>query len=69
MFATAVGCHLSTASRLRSGERLPSRELLGRIVRIYELSRDEAFDAFTAGPATFGLFLQSRVFVDKETAS
>lgn len=62
MFSERVGCHFTTASRLRSGERLPGRRLLGRIVREYGLNRDKAFDAFTAGPDEFGVFLRETVF-------
>lgn len=63
MFSERVGCHFTTASRLRAGERLPGRRLLGRIVREYGLDRDKAFDAFTAGPDEFGVFLRETVFV------
>lgn len=62
MFSERVGCHFTTASRLRAGERLPGRRLLGRIVKEYELDRDKAFDAFTAGPVEFGTFLREFVF-------
>lgn len=61
-FSERVGCHFTTASRLRSGERLPGRRLLGRIVHTYNLDRDKAFDAFTAGPDEFGAFLRATVF-------
>lgn len=61
-FSARVGCHISTASRLRAGERLPSRELLARVVNVYGLNREDAFDAFTSGPDAFGSFLRDRVF-------
>ena len=62
MFSERVGCHFTTASRLRAGERLPGRRLLGRIVKEYGLDRDKAFDAFTSGPDEFGAFLRESVF-------
>lgn len=62
-FADRVGCHFTTASRLRSGDRMPSRELLGRIVEAYGLDKEAAFDRFTAGDsAKFGEFLRKNVF-------
>lgn len=69
MFSERVGCHFTTASRLRSGERLPGRRLLGRIINTYNLDRNKAFDAFVAGPDEFGAFLRATVFTadDVET--
>lgn len=61
-FADRVECHFTTASRLRSGERLPGRRLLGRIVKEYDLDHEGALDAFTKGPDAFGDFLRQHVF-------
>lgn len=62
-FADRVGCHFTTASRLRSGDRMPSRELLGRIVEAYDLDKRETLDLYTAGDSiAFGEFLCDRVF-------
>lgn len=62
-FADRVGCHFTTASRLRSGERMPSKALLGRIVGAYDLDKEEAFDLFTQDdPAVFGRYLREQVF-------
>jgi transcriptional regulator with XRE-family HTH domain len=62
-FAARVGCHFTTASRLRAGERMPGRELLGRIVEEFELDKAEAFKIYTAkDPAEFGEFLRTQVF-------
>lgn len=70
-FADRVGCHFTTASRLRSGERMPSKTLLGRIVEAYDLDKTEAFDLFTTGtPVEFGDYLREKVFeraVDSES--
>lgn len=62
-FADRVGCHFTTASRLRSGDRMPSRELLGRIVEAYGLDKVRTLDLFTAGDASeFGVYLRDEVF-------
>lgn len=67
VFSDRVGCHFTTASRLRAGERLPSRRLLGRIVKEYGIDRNKAFDAFTAGPEAFGALLREFVFKVSKT--
>lgn len=63
-FADRVGCHFTTASRLRSGERKPSPVLLGRIVEEYGLDREEAFDLYTKkdNNPEFGAYLRRVVF-------
>ncbi len=61
-FADRVGCHFTTASRLRSGQRLPGRKLLGKIVKEYHLDPQEALDAFTDSNETFGAYLRTNVF-------
>ncbi len=55
-----VGCDFTTASRLRNGTRLPSREMLERIIEAYDLDPREALEA-TAN-RTFGSFLKRYVF-------
>lgn len=67
-FSARVGCHFTTASRLRAGERRPSPTTLKRIVSEYGLDREKAFNAFTAGPEAFGAFLREFVF-DTEVAA
>lgn len=62
-FADRVGCHFTTASRLRSGDRMPSRELLGRIVEAYSLDKRKTLDLYTAGDSQeFGEYLRDQVF-------
>lgn len=70
-FADRVGCHFTTASRLRSGDRMPSRELLGRIVEAFDLDKEKTFDLFTSGDASqFGAHLRATVFaVESESGS
>lgn len=61
-FAEAVGCHFTTASRLRAGTRMPGRDLFNRIVAIYNLDRNEAMTAFCGPMGEFGVYLQTAVF-------
>lgn len=61
-FASRVGCHFTTVSRLKSGDRLPGRELLGRIIKAYSLDKEDALMAYIAGGATFSDFLRTNVF-------
>lgn len=61
-FSARVGCHFTTASRLRAGERRPSPTTLGRIVREYGLDGKAALAAYTSGPESFGAFLREHVF-------
>jgi len=61
-FAAAVECHFTTASRLRSGTRMPGRELFNRIVKVYSLNPIEALDAFSKTPKEFGKYLRDNVF-------
>jgi transcriptional regulator with XRE-family HTH domain len=61
-FAKKTGCHFTTASRLRSGHRLPSGRLLARIVKEFDLRADEAMQAYTSGESEFGEYLREKVF-------
>ena len=66
-FAAAVNIHYSMASRLRSGERRPSFDLLVRIADHYALSLEDAVRAAHAGD--FGSFLEEHVFAVKLPAA
>lgn len=62
-FASRVGCHFSTASRLKAGQRMPSRALLGRIIKAYGLDPLTTLRVYTAGtPAEFGEHLRVSIF-------
>jgi transcriptional regulator with XRE-family HTH domain len=61
-FGERVGCDYTMASRLRGGKRLPSRELLERIVAAYQLDGGEALAATAGGPEVFARYLSERVF-------
>lgn len=61
-FGDKVGCHYSMASRLRNGERLPSRDLLRRIISAFGLNRAEAYEAYDQGREEFSRYLRDTVF-------
>jgi hypothetical protein len=61
-FGELVGCDYTMASRLRSGDRLPSRALLERIVKTFELDGTEALRATARGGRAFADFLDQKVF-------
>jgi hypothetical protein len=61
-FGDRVGCHYSMASRLRWGQRMPGRELFGRIVREFDLDPAEALEALDGGPVVFSNYLRKNVF-------
>lgn len=61
-FADSVQCHLTTASRLRAGDRMPGRELFQRIVNVYGLEPKEALLKFTGPRDAFGQYLREKVF-------
>jgi hypothetical protein len=62
-FSKVTECHFTTASRLRSGDRMPGPELLLKIVKKYNLDPMKTLEAFgTKNPAVFGRFLRENVF-------
>lgn len=65
-FAARVGCHFTTASRLKAGERFPGRVVLGKIVREYNLDPIQVLKLYTAegeeARKAFGEYLKSVVF-------
>jgi transcriptional regulator with XRE-family HTH domain len=65
-FGDKVGCHYSMASRLRNGERLPSRDLLRRIISAFGLNRAEAYEAYDQGSKAFSQYLRDTVFEPSE---
>jgi len=56
-----IGVHYSTVSRLRSGERMPSGDLLVKIVRVFRLNLTDAFNAFEKGPYAFAPYFRQHV--------
>jgi transcriptional regulator with XRE-family HTH domain len=60
-FGEKVGCHYSMASRLRNGQRLPSRALLRRIIEAFNLDRAEAYLAYDQGKEAFSAYLRKTV--------
>lgn len=62
-FSKAVGCHFTTASRLRSGDRMPGGKILLETVKKYGLDPMKTLEAFgTEDPEVFGRFLRKDVF-------
>lgn len=68
-FGQKVGCDFTMASRLRNGQRLPSRERLEQIVSAYGLDANEALRASAAGPEAFSLYLKAKVFEPEPEAA
>lgn len=62
-FSRDVGCHFTTASRLRSGDRMPGGKILLNTVKQYGLDPMKTLEAFgTEDPEIFGDFLRKEVF-------
>jgi transcriptional regulator with XRE-family HTH domain len=61
-FADAVGCNYTMASRLRSGNRRPSADMLARICRAYNLDEGEALRKHAEGPEALSAWLREKVF-------
>lgn len=61
-FSERVGCHFTTASRLRAGTRLPGREMFNRIVKAYDLDPMESLRAYVGPRSEFGEYLRREVF-------
>lgn len=61
-FGARVRCDFTMASRLRNGVRLPSRDLLGRIVAAYGLDANEALQATSQGAEVFSAYLREKIF-------
>lgn len=72
-FAAKVGCHFTTASRLKAGDRLPSIELLSRIILVYGLDANQMMEMVfsTNIPKSdrrdaFGRYLRQNIFNVKD---
>jgi len=63
-FAKRAHVSSATASKLRTGGRLPSTELLHRIVVLWDLDPMAALRAHARGPAVFSAWLRVHVFDD-----
>lgn len=61
-FGRATGMHFTTASRYRTGDRVPSTRVALAIVEIYNLDALEVLKAIDAGPQAFGHLLRMQVF-------
>jgi transcriptional regulator with XRE-family HTH domain len=63
-FASKVGCNHTMASRLRSGQRMPSAAMLGRICDAYHLDKSVALTKYAEGRDIFSAWLREHVFGD-----
>lgn len=63
-FAERVDVTDSYASYLRNGQRMPSGDLLVRIILTFELDPFSAMNAYQEGGDAFGAFLRDTVFGD-----
>lgn len=61
-FASAVDCNYTMASRLRSGNRMPSAKMLSRICAAYQLDEGEALRMHAQGATVFSAWLREKVF-------
>jgi transcriptional regulator with XRE-family HTH domain len=64
-FADNTGITHSMASRLRSGKRLPSAKLMGRISSAYGIPANELLAAHAKGAPAMGALLRKRAFAKK----
>ena len=60
-FAQRVGCHVSTASRLKRGKKMPSTSMLIKISRAYEIPMDDLARAYSEGPDQLGDLIRDRI--------
>lgn len=65
-FAAKVGCNHTMASRLRSGQRMPSPGMLLAICGAYDLDEGEALRQYGQGKEAFSAWLRKNVFHDTE---
>lgn len=68
-FAERVDVTDSYASYLRNGQRLPSGDLLVRIILTFEMDPISAMNAYKEGGDAFGAFLRDTVFADASQAT
>jgi transcriptional regulator with XRE-family HTH domain len=65
-FAEMTGCDFTTASKLKTGTRMPSAVMLAAIYNAFHLDGNELLDAYSGGPTVFSAFLRSKVFQPPE---
>lgn len=61
-FGRAVGVHFTTASRYRTGDRVPSTKAAQRIAEAYNLDANDLLRAIRDGGPAFGHYLRMNVF-------
>lgn len=57
----AIGCHHSMASRIVTGQRLPSIDLIDKISTAFGIPMKPLLDARKKGAAEFGSLMQRKI--------
>lgn len=66
-FAQKVGIHHSMASRIRSGDRLPSLPVIDRISKEYGIGMSTLVAARLQGSEAFSALVRRRIFGERDT--
>lgn len=61
-FGRAVGVHFTTASRYRTGDRVPSTKVALAIAEAYDLDARAILETIREGGPVFGHYLRMNVF-------
>lgn len=61
-FAKTIGCHFTTASRIKDGSRMPGRLMFDKIIKQYDLDPLEALTKFCGDKETFGRYMRENIF-------
>lgn len=65
--ADLIGVDQSYVSLIRHGQRMPSRQLLKRMIETLGMNSAEALTAFLAGQEEFSAYFKRTVFCDVES--
>lgn len=68
-FGDSIGVHFTMASRIRSGQRLPSLKVCERISEVYKIPLKTLLDARRLGKAEFSALIRKRVFKEDQVAA
>lgn len=68
-FGDAIGVHFTMASRIRSGQRLPSLRVCEKIAEVYKIPLTTLLAARREGPEVFSVLIRRRVFKEGNEAA